>query len=171
MRAAQDREYAGILRQLREINPRAPIFRARLEHRYWVDYRTRQPHETLAVPAAAFCGFANPASFWGTLRSLGIQPVFHWAFGDHHHYNCAQVGRLAAQAQMNGSNLLLTTEKDAMNLPDSTADALERAGVELHWLKIGVRVEKEQQLLELIAAKMESYHRPPLAGRHTRHGV
>jgi len=53
---------------------------------------------------------------------------------------------------MHGSNLLLTTEKDAMNLPDSTAAALERAGVELRWLKIGVHVEKEEQLLESIAS-------------------
>ena len=78
--------------------------------------------------------------------------MFHWAFGDHYHYSCAQVERLAAQAQMHGSNLLLTTEKDAMNLPDSTAATLERAGVELHWLKIGVHVEKEEQLLALIGS-------------------
>ncbi len=44
MRAAPEREYAGIVRQLRVFNPPAPIFRARLEHRYWVDYRTRLPH-------------------------------------------------------------------------------------------------------------------------------
>ena len=152
MRAAPDREYEGILRQLRAMNPRAPIFRARLEHRYWLDYSTRQPHPSPEAPVAAFCGLANPASFWGTLRALGLHPVFHWAFGDHHHYSCAQVERLAAQAQMHGSNLLLTTEKDAMNLPDSTAAALERAGVELRWLKIGVHVEKEEQLLALIGS-------------------
>ena len=116
MRAAPDREYEGILRQLRVFHPTAPIFRARLEHRYWVDYRTRQPRPSIDGPVAAFCGLANPASFWGTLRSLGLHPVFHWAFGDHHHYTCAQVQRLAAQARLHGSNVLLTTEKDAMNL-------------------------------------------------------
>ena len=152
MRAAPDREYEGILRRLRALNPRAPIFRARLEHRYWLDYSTRQQHPSPQAPGAAFCGLANPASFWGTLRSLGVHPVFHWAFGDHHHYSCAQVERLAAQAQMHGSNLLLTTEKDAMNLPDSAAAVLERAGVELRWLKIGVHVEKEEQLLALMGS-------------------
>jgi tetraacyldisaccharide 4'-kinase len=157
MRAAPEREYAGILRQLRAVNPDAPIFRARLEHRYWVDYRTRQPRQSLAGPIAAFCGLANPASFWGTLRSLHLPPVFQWAFGDHHHYTCAQVERLAAQAQMHGSNRLLTTEKDAMNLPDSTAAVLEHAGVEVYWLKIGVHVEKEEQLLELIVKASEWY--------------
>lgn len=172
MRAAPEREYAGIVRRLKSINPHAPIFRARLEHRYWVEYRTRQPHHSLHPPAAAFCGLGNPASFWGTLRSLNLQPVYHWAFGDHHHYTCAQVERLAAQAKMHGSNLLLTTEKDAMNLPDSAAATLEHAGVELYWLKIGVQVEKEEQLLELIGSQLV---RPTLdpqyfAGRH-RQGV
>ncbi len=171
MRAAPEREYEGIVRQLRALNPRAPIFRARLERRYWVDYRTHRTYASRPTPVAAFCGLANPASFWGTLRSAGLQPVFHWAFPDHHHYTCAQVERLAAQAKMHGSNLLLTTEKDAMNLPDSTAGVLEHAGVEVRWLKIGVHVEKEDQLLELIASNMQGHGRPPFAGRHTRHGV
>jgi 3-deoxy-D-manno-octulosonic-acid transferase len=175
MRAAPDREYAGIVRQLRAFNPRAPIFRARLEHRCWVNYRTRQPHHSLDPPVAAFCGLANPASFWGTLRMLRLQPVFHWAFGDHHHYACAQIVRLAAQAKMHGSSLLLTTEKDAMNLPESTGCVLEQAGVDLYWLKIGVHLEKEDQLLDLIRShliksplnksKTLGYNRPPLAGR------
>jgi len=168
MRAAPEREYAGVVRQLRALNPSAPIFRARLEHRYWVDYRTRQPHHSLDMPVAAFCGLANPASFWGTLRSLRLQPVFQWAFGDHHHYTCAQVERLAAQAKMHGSNLLLTTEKDAMNLPDSTAGVLEHAGVELYWLKIGVHVENEAELLELIVSRMHGHNPPPFAGREPR---
>jgi tetraacyldisaccharide 4'-kinase len=171
MRAAPDREYEGIVGQLRAVNPGAPIFRARLEPRYWVNYRTRQPNPTPHAPVAAFCGLANPASFWGTLRSLSLQPVFHWAFGDHHHYTCTQVQRLAEQAQMNGSNLLLTTEKDAMNLPDSAAATLEHAGVEVCWLKIGVHVEKEDQLLELIASKMHGCNSPPFAGRERRQGV
>jgi tetraacyldisaccharide 4'-kinase len=157
MRASPEREYAGIVRQLRTFNPRAPIFRARLEHRHWVDYHTRQPHRSPDAPVAAFCGLANPASFWGTLRTLRLQPVFHWSFGDHHQYSCAQVERLAAQAQMHGSNVMLTTEKDAMNLPDSTAEILERAGVQMYWLKIGVLIENEDQLLELIVKASQWY--------------
>ncbi len=154
MRAAPDREYAGLVRRLRAFNPGAPIFRARLEHRCWVDYRSRQPHDSLSPPVTAFCGLANPASFWGTLRTLHVAPVFHWAFADHHHYTCAEIQRLADQAKMHGSNILLTTEKDAMNLPESAAPVLKHAGVELYWLKIGVVIEHEHHLLHLIASKM-----------------
>ncbi len=72
MRAAPEREYAGIRAAIAGASIRdAPIFRARLEHRYWVDYRTRQPRFPRSDgPVAAFCGLANPASFWGTLRAL-----------------------------------------------------------------------------------------------------
>jgi 3-deoxy-D-manno-octulosonic-acid transferase len=167
MRTVPEREYEGVRRQLRAINTSAPIFRARLEPRDWVHYLTRQPHSPEA-PVAAFCGLANPASFWGTLRSLRLQPVFHWAFGDHHHYTCTQVERLAAQARLHGSNLLLTTEKDAMNLPDSTSDILETAGVELYWLKIGVSVEKEDQLFDLIESRMGRIKAPRTADRAPR---
>ena len=154
MRAVPGREYEGIRRQLRAWNPEAPIFRARVEPRAWVNYVTRQPEQPAEGPVAAFCGLANPASFWGTLRSLRVPPVFHWAFDDHHHYSCEELQRLAAQARMHGSGVLLTTEKDAMNLPDSAPSVLERAGVNLYWLKIGVQVENENQLLELIESKM-----------------
>ncbi len=156
MRAAPGREYEGIRRQLRAWNARAPIFRARVEPRDWVNYTTRGAEQLPEGPVAAFCGLANPASFWGTLRSLGVPPAFHWSFDDHHHYKCEEIQRLAAQAQMHGSGVLLTTEKDAMNLPESAPSVLERAGVNLYWLKIGVKVENEDQLLDLIESKMRS---------------
>ena len=169
MRAAPDRAYTGIVQRLHTLNPGAPIFRARLEPRYWVEYRTRrrQPvsSDPRPAPIAAFCGLANPASFWGTLRALHLPPVFHWAFNDHHHYTCAQLHRLAAQAKMHGSSVLLTTEKDAMNLPEGAPRVLDHAGVELYWLKIGIQVENEAQLLDLIASKMRASKLPPFAGR------
>jgi 3-deoxy-D-manno-octulosonic-acid transferase len=156
MRAAHGRLYEGVRRELRSWNAHAPIFRARLEPRAWVNYGTRKPEQLPQGPVTAFCGLANPASFWGTLRSLCLPPVFHWAFRDHHHYSCDQVQRLAAQAQMHGSNVMLTTAKDAMNLPESAPGVLESAGVNLYWLEIGVQVENEDQLLDLIESKMRS---------------
>jgi len=156
MRASPGREYEGIRRELRAWNAHAPIFRARVEPRGWVNYGTHKIERPPDGPVAAFCGLGNPASFWGTLRSLGVPPVFHWAFGDHHHYSCDQVQRLAAQTQMHGSSVMLTTEKDAMNLPESAPGVLERAGVTLYWLNIGVHVDDEDRLLELIESKMRA---------------
>ena len=156
MRAAPDREYQGIRNQLHALNPTAPIYRGRIEPRYWVLIRTGQPAHPPEAPAAAFCGLANPASFWGTLATLGIAPVFTWVFDDHHRYHCTEVQRLAAQARMHGAPVLLTTEKDAMNLPERTAEILLDASVELYWLKIGIQIEREEGLMDLIESRVES---------------
>lgn len=150
MRAAPEREYRGIRNQLLALNPHAPIFRGRIEPRYWVHTRTGQPAHPPQAPAAAFCGLGNPASFWGTLSTLGIAPVFTWMFGDHHRYQCTEVQRLAAQARMHGAPVLLTTEKDAMNLPERAAEILLDASMDLYWLKIGIQIEREEGLMDLI---------------------
>jgi len=154
MRAAVEREYAGLLRELSSLNPRAPIFRARFDPRYWVNHRTGQPAHPPEGGAAAFCGLGNPASFWGILKGLRIQPVFTWTFDDHHSYSCTELQRLAAQARMHGTSVLLCTEKDAMNLPERAAELLLDESAELYWLKIGVHVEEEEALLALIESKL-----------------
>jgi 3-deoxy-D-manno-octulosonic-acid transferase len=159
MRAAPEREYRGIRNQLAALNPTAPIFRARIEPRYWVHNRTGQPAHPPQVPIGAFCGLANPASFWRTLGSLGIQPVFTWTFGDHHRYKCMELQRLAAQSNRHGATILLTTEKDAMNMPARANDILQSPSIELYWLKVGVQIEREEKLMELIESKMKSLAR------------
>ncbi len=150
MRAAPDREYQGLQNHLRSVNPRAPVFRAMVEPLYWLNYLTGERVPPPEGKAAAFCGLANPASFWTTLKVLGIEPAFRWAFGDHHRYTCQQLRRMADQACMQGATALLTTEKDAVNLPEGAGDVLMKAGVELYWLKIGVRITNETQLIGLI---------------------
>ncbi len=155
MRAARDASTLALIQQLRSFNASAPIFRARLEPPLL--------GELSHAPAArsrrrARGGVLRPGEsgqlLGNALRALHLPPVFHWAFDDHHHYSCTQVERLAAQAQMHGSHVLLTTEKDAVNLPESTAAVLEAAGVRLYWLKIAVHIEKEDQFLELIRSKL-----------------
>ena len=154
MRAAPEREYGGLRHQLQSLNPRAPIFRARAEPRYWINHRTGRPAHPREEPAAAFCGLGNPVAFWGTLKRLRIKPVFTWAFGDHHRYSCTELQRLAAQARMHGASVLLCTEKDAANLPERSMELLLNESVELYWLKIGVEIENEEALLDLISSKL-----------------
>ncbi len=153
MRASPEREYRGLQNRLRAVNPRAPIFRAAVEPRYWVNYRTKERVDCPEGPVAAFCGLANPATFWATLKTLGIEPAFRWTFGDHHRYRYQQFQRLVEQARIHGAAALLTTEKDVMNLPEQVTDLLTNASVDLYWLKIGVRIGNEPELLSLIESK------------------
>ena len=151
---ARDREYTGLVQKIRAANASAPIFRARTEPRYWVNLRTERLAHLPEGPVAAFCGLGNPASFWNTLKRGRIDPVFKWEFDDHHHYRCPELQCLAAQARMHGANVLICTEKDAKNLPERSAELLLEHSVELYWVKIGVQIENEDALLELIESKI-----------------
>ncbi|PYY18019.1 MAG: tetraacyldisaccharide 4'-kinase [Acidobacteria bacterium] len=67
-------------------------------------------------PVIAFCGIARPKRFFAALRSAGVDLRVEIVFRDHHRYIAADIKRLAArQADLPGS-ILVTTEKDAVNL-------------------------------------------------------
>src|SRR5258706_6781790 len=146
-RSKPGREYRGIQNQLRALNEAAPIFRASVAPLYWINERTRAPGHPPEGAVAAFCGLANPASFWQTLKTIGIDPAFTWAFDDHHSYKWKEMERLAAQARIHGANVLLTTEKDPMNLPAHAPDALMRALVDPSRLQIGIQIDDDPPLL------------------------
>lgn len=147
-RTAPGRSYEGVERMLRRYNSCAPVFHARVVPLCWTDGVEEWPPD--APPGAgaiAFCGLANPASFWSTLDAAGVKTAMRFSFGDHHTYRPAELLRLAQHARRLGADALLTTEKDAMNLPDSAAQLVGPAKV--YWLKIGLAVDREEDLLAL----------------------
>jgi len=156
-RAEPGQHNTGLERQLRRFNRSAPIFRCRVAPREWVDV-----HSTLAAPitqpgftkVAAFCGLGNPRSFWSTLEELKLDLVFHWAFGDHHSYSPTELQRLLAQAQTCGAEAIVTTEKDALNLCNGASEIV--SPLKLYWLKIGIEIEREEELLQQIGLRTEA---------------
>jgi tetraacyldisaccharide-1-P 4'-kinase len=136
---------------LRRVNRTAPIFTAQVESRGWVCEQTRQPCAPPLGPVVAFCGLGNPDTFWNSLRQEGFDPVYTWKFGDHHHYRPHELRRLAYHAKELGADALLTTEKDAMNLPEN-AGALV-GGLPIYWLKIATLVREQEELMALIEAQ------------------
>ena len=70
----------------------------------------------LNEPVIAFCGIARPQRFFSALRSAGTRVKQELTFRDHHRYCHADVKRLLeAKTRVPGS-ILVTTEKDAINL-------------------------------------------------------
>jgi 3-deoxy-D-manno-octulosonic-acid transferase len=152
-RAQPGRSYSGIRRQIRAVNADAPIFLASVEPRGWIDERSGKRVEAPPDPVVAFCGLANPSTFWITLAELKIQPVFRWEFDDHHHYTQHELRALALQALDRGARGIVTTEKDAMNLPVRAIDTL--APLDLYWLKIATHLDDEAGFLSHVEAALK----------------
>lgn len=145
-RTERGRVYTALRRRLRSI----PIYRSRVVAETWMDARTGEPAVLQCERAAAFCGLANPTTFWSTLREQGLHPLYRWTFGDHHHYRHHELLRMREHALLHQAEVLLTTEKDLMNLPSDLAEIMDP--VRVLWLRIGVAIEGEEELVQQIRA-------------------
>jgi len=75
-----------------------------------------------------FCGIARPSSFDQTLAALGAEVVFVRAFSDHHAFRASELAELRATSTGAGAELV-TTEKDAVRLPEGFPAWVVRLGV------------------------------------------
>jgi tetraacyldisaccharide 4'-kinase len=149
-RAAPGRAFAGLKAELKRWNPRAPIFCCRTTPEAWIDAASGREHALDQPPfarAAAFCGLANPASFWETLDAIACPTVLRRQFSDHHRYSPAEIASLETA----GVDALVTTEKDLANLPG-------RPRLPLYWLRIGLEVDDEQDLLHKTSDSTLNHH-------------
>lgn len=68
-------------------------------------------------PFLAFCGIGNPEAFFFDLGRWHVPVVKQRVFSDHHKYSVRDVERLERAAGDSRAVALITTEKDAHNLP------------------------------------------------------
>ena len=108
----------------RQINPDAKIFHAETKLGGLADVKTGRAHPTNEVqeePIFAFCGVGNPGAFFVNLSQWGFKVAGTATYPDHHVYTkhefAMMVLALKRPAGSRGVNYVLTTEKDAQNLP------------------------------------------------------
>ncbi|HPN74209.1 MAG TPA: tetraacyldisaccharide 4'-kinase [Candidatus Marinimicrobia bacterium] len=65
----------------------------------------------------AFCGLGNHIQFETTTRQLNCGKVTFLRFPDHHHYTTTDLQKIIIKAEQMNCDYLVTTEKDAVNLP------------------------------------------------------
>ncbi|HLW79079.1 MAG TPA: tetraacyldisaccharide 4'-kinase [Terriglobia bacterium] len=139
--------------RVRQINPRAGIFRSRTKLCRLVDAQTGEAHAPGAwrgQPVHACCGIGNPQAFAGDLASWGLQVTGRSVFGDHHVYGAAEIEGLGARAREAGARALVVTEKDAINFP-----ARWRSDVPVLACAVGIELDQGPALEQALVALIE----------------
>lgn len=101
-------------------------------------------------PIAAFCGIAQPDSFFALLEQVGAHLVCRFSFPDHHRYSARDLAALTRIALQQGAEWLVTTEKDLARLHGQDSP------LPLWCLRITMQVDDQQPLLRAITTR--GYH-------------
>ena len=103
----------------------------------------------------AFAGIGRPEKFFDSLASVGAELAVCRAFPDHHGYSVGEVESLLAEAARLKA-LPITTEKDAVRLPESLRERVTVLPVEIVW-------QDEAALSALLAPLLARRSEPPEA--------
>jgi tetraacyldisaccharide 4'-kinase len=90
--------------------------------RFGSDSAERYLSEINPGPFFAFCGIGNPDSFFADLARWHVNVAGSKLFADHHRYSLRELLDLQSSAKTAGAAGLVTTEKDAENLPAGSID-------------------------------------------------
>ncbi len=99
-------------------------------------------------PFLAFCGIGNPSAFFDDLSRWQVPVVEKKVFPDHHKYSSMELGQLQSRSIACGAAGLITTEKDAENLPVTDV----RLPIWIAVIELAFNVERE--LLAAIDSKL-----------------
>lgn len=99
---------------------------------------TRSFADVQGQSATAFCGIGNPRGFLQTLCRFGIsiEESQLIPFADHHHYAKPDFDSILEQAKRNRTEVLLTTQKDLVKIPQTHLGDVPLWAVEIgaEWL-------------------------------------
>ncbi len=161
-RTQADRDYSAVEECLRQWNPSAPIYRSRIKT---ADLCEVHGGKNLAMEnlagrrVLAFAGLGNPDAFFRLLEDSGGALTERLCFRDHHRYAPADVETILGAAWNSKAQLVVTTEKDLVNLCHAVErTVVEQEGVEaaatrlfgavpLAWLAIEMKVENGDELV------------------------
>jgi len=98
------------------------------------------------------CGIGNPHAFADDVVGIGISVAGESFFHDHFPYSQKDLNRVVGEARAAGTDLIVTTEKDAVRL-----DGLELSEMPVYAAQLEVQTEDEVRLksllLRLLAAR------------------
>lgn len=95
---------------------------------------------------AAFCGIAQPISFFSLLKNLDAQPGWRKIFPDHYAYRQKDVERIWEKATAIGADCIITTQKDTVKIASLKIPSVPQ----WHFLQIGFEIAEKTEFLTLI---------------------
>ena len=97
----------------------------------------------------AFAGIGRPEKFFTYLHDLGGHVTTTQAFADHHTYTADELEKIRRLAGTNTQEpgVIVTTEKDAIRIPEGTLP-------DLVVLRVALAFDAPEKLAELIARKI-----------------
>jgi tetraacyldisaccharide 4'-kinase len=98
-------------------------------------------------PIAAVSGIARPERLIADLTKLGMQIAMRRDFRDHHRYTSEELRDIQDAARSAGARALITTEKDAANLP---AEFVNLISMPIYAAQIEFLCEDEPALKKLV---------------------
>lgn len=158
-RAETGCSYAVLRRRLKRYAPAAPVFLScvaplQLRSADRVPGPALEPSALAGRRVAAFCGLGNPQAFFTTLEEAGATVASHTVFRDHHRYTLDDWWRIAAAARECSADLLVTTEKDIVNLGVEVPREMRTGAPPFYALTIEMEIDDEAALLHLIEKRM-----------------
>lgn len=130
-----------------------PLFFA---HHEITDFKLLNPAAPLKTfkqaKVAAFSGIAQPERFFADLQQKQFQLVHQQAFPDHHRYCAEELDAFLQQAWAQQATAILTTEKDAANLPPAL---LSYTKLPLYAARLRFRLENELDFKRIVRQKIK----------------
>ncbi|MGH9357834.1 MAG: tetraacyldisaccharide 4'-kinase [Terriglobia bacterium] len=111
---------AQTLARLAQLQANARVFHSKTRLTGFAEIATGRvlpPGALVGRRICAFCGVGNPSAFFLSLRRWQLNPVSERAFQDHHLYTGKELASLLQSARAANASALVTTGKDAMNIP------------------------------------------------------
>ena len=152
-RTRPDCDYDALRRVVQGHNPACPLYLSRMAPTGVVSTETG---EVLGVESLqgkrlfVFCGIGSPESFAAQLASLNCDIAGEMTFRDHHPYAESDWWSIAAAARETKADLLITTEKDVVNLDAGVPPPTRTGAPPLVALSIELAVDDGERLLDWI---------------------
>jgi len=150
-RADQAGDIQKIKDRIRNVT-QVPIISAIHEPLEWISIKetvTMDLKEFEEKPVLAFAGIGNPESFEMTLKELGVHCMDFIRFRDHEWYQPKSLHRLINKAEYMGVEILVTTEKDSIRIPQTWSGKYP-----IYYLKIGLRINSGDKEFEQFMNRM-----------------